>query len=326
MIDSKIAESAYARFQKELKDLTYRDGEKHVSKACLVCDRLLEWNDNGILQTSRLAALSPRFKGETSLFTSSVHQVLKSHYTYEGPGRKPWMEGMYLSPRGCFQVDKEGFQCCKICTAALNTKVKPCRVRLPRFAIANGCLFGHAPPALTVLNDAELALISMARTNKHVFSFYGGAHKSMRGWHNLYENDVEGIARTLNQVSNYGNDNVIVCLLLGPFTPLQKQYVKNHMLVRPDFVLSALFWLKSNNPLYQEIKIPDPNDVETPLIIDDSENVESGDSNIESRMEYTVVFPGTDNFSSSNGGCMTQEEFRKEVIDAMDTTTETTII
>ena len=129
MIDSKIAESAYARFQKELKDLTYRDGEKHVSKACLVCDRLLEWNDNGILQTSRLAALSPRFKGETSLFTSSVHQVLKSHYTYEGPGRKPWMEGMYLSPRGCFQVDKEGFQCCKICTAALNTKVKPCRVR-----------------------------------------------------------------------------------------------------------------------------------------------------------------------------------------------------
>jgi hypothetical protein len=57
-IDPKIAESAYAQLQKEIKDLTYRDGKKHVSKACLVCDRLLEWNNNGILQITRLAALS----------------------------------------------------------------------------------------------------------------------------------------------------------------------------------------------------------------------------------------------------------------------------
>jgi hypothetical protein len=92
-------------------------------------------------------------------------------------------------------------------------------------------LFGHAPPTLTVWNNAKLALVSMAQTNKHVFLLYGGAHKSMRGWHNLYKNDVEGIAQTLNQVSNYKNNNVTLCLLLGPFTPLQKQYVKNRMLV-----------------------------------------------------------------------------------------------
>jgi hypothetical protein len=200
-------------------------------------------------------------------------------------------------------------------------------MNLPRFSIANGAMYGEAPPELTNLNDAELALVSRARTNKHVFAFYGGAHKSMRGWHNLYENDVDGIARTLNQIPHYGGaDNIILCILLGPFTPLQKEFVKNRMLVRRDSVFRALNWLKHFNPLYQDVQIPNENDLATPLIIDDSNNVEPEDTNIESRLEYTVVFPETDRISQTNGGCISQEQFRKQVIDAMDTTTETTMI
>jgi hypothetical protein len=188
---------AYLGFQEGLKHLTYEEGQKHVSKACVVCDQMLEWNDNGLIRASRLRALSSRFKGETAFFSTVNQQVLgklKLQYTYNGPGRMPWMDEMYLSPRGYYQVEKDGFQCCKLCTAALNTKARPARIRLPRFAIANGCLFGEAPTELTCLNDVELALVSLARINKHVFSFYGGAHKSMRGWHNLYDNDVEGVA------------------------------------------------------------------------------------------------------------------------------------
>jgi hypothetical protein len=327
-INEQVAEEAYSAFQSGLKNLTYNEEDKHISKACLICDRLLEWNDNDIITLSRLESLSSRFRGETSLFSSineRITNVLKGQYMYKGPGWQPWMDLMYLSPRGFYKTD-EGFQCCKICTAALNTKIKPYRIKLPRFAIANGCLFGDAPNELTILNDVELALISLARTNKHVFSFYGGAHKSIRGWHNLYDNDVEGIARTINQVSNYGGQNLVVCLLLGPFTPFQKRYAKNKMVVRTHLVLKALSWLKLNNHLYQNIRIPNETDFEQPLIIDDSEHVESVDSNIESRMEYTVVFPGTDNFSPTNGGCMTQKDFLAEVVGAMDTTTETSII
>jgi hypothetical protein len=40
--------------------------------------------------------------------------------------------------------------------------------------------------------------------------------------------------------------------------------------------------VKKKNHLYQNVQI-----------IDDSKNVESADTNIESRMEHTVVFPGT---------------------------------
>jgi hypothetical protein len=98
------------------------------------------------------------------------------------------------------------------------------------------------------------------------------------------------------------------------------------MLVQTVSVLRALQWLKRNNHLYQSIQIPDNDDFEKLLIIDDSENVEFADTNIESRMEYTVVFPGTNSSSPTNGGCTNQQAFLMETIDAMDTTTETSII
>jgi hypothetical protein len=79
--------------------------------------------------------------------------------------------------------------------------------------------------------------------------------------------------------------------------------------------------------LYSNIQVPNENELETIVpIIDEEENAESVDTNIESRMEYTVVFPGTNSAAPHNGGCMNQEAFLKEVIDAMDTTTETSMI
>jgi hypothetical protein len=60
--------------------------------------------------------------------------------------------------------------------------------------------------------------------------------------------------------------------------------------------------------------IPNKNDLATPLIINDTDNVESQDTNTESRMEYTIVFPERDRISSLNGGFMSQEEFRKKLL------------
>jgi hypothetical protein len=185
MINSKIADKAYSGFKLGLKNLTYDEGEKHLSKACSVCDWLLEWNDVALISSSRLEAVSSQFWGETSFFLTINQQVvekLKSQYTHKGPGRQPWMDAMYLSPHGYYyQDDKVGFQCCNICTATLNTKERPYQIKLPWSALANGCLFGHAPREFTDLNHVELALVSMARINKRIFLSYGGAHKSMRG-------------------------------------------------------------------------------------------------------------------------------------------------
>jgi hypothetical protein len=193
--------------------------------------------------------------------------------------------------------------------------------------IANGAVFGEAPPKLTDLNDSELAFMSLTQMNKHVFAFYGGVHKSIRGWHNLYENDVEGITQTLNKVSEYtGGKNIILCILIGPFTPLQKQFVKNKIMVTPDKVIWALRWLKHNNHHYHDIMIPNRDDLPTPFIINSTQNKESMDSNIESRMEYTIVVPDTDWITSLNGGCMTKDELIEQVFNHMQTTSDMAVI
>ena len=82
----------------------------------------------------------------------------------------------------------------------LNTSTQPYHVKLPKYAIANGAIIGDAPVKLMSLNDVELVLVSIAHIDKHIFNFYGGAHKSMRGWHNLYESDFEHTAGALQQI------------------------------------------------------------------------------------------------------------------------------
>jgi hypothetical protein len=48
-IDSQMARNAIVNFRQDLAQLTSTDGNIHKSKACLICDRLLEWNNMGII-------------------------------------------------------------------------------------------------------------------------------------------------------------------------------------------------------------------------------------------------------------------------------------
>ena len=203
VVSSTSVDAACKAFSTGLKNLVTTEGSDHASKACLICDCLLEWNDDGFLTKARLKRLKERLSGEGVEF-ESLHPDLKQYYSYKGRGHETWMDVMFLSPRGVFE-ECNGFKCCKECCKVMGSAtMKPCRVKLPKYAIANGSLIGDAPLELTQLNDVELALVSLARVDKHVFTFYGGAHKSMRGWHNLYENDVENIAGALQQLEAFG--------------------------------------------------------------------------------------------------------------------------
>ena len=206
--------------KRDCRILSIGNDGNHAIKACLICDCLLEWNDDCYLPKSRLKKLNMRLSGEGVQF-QSLHPDLKHYYSYKGKGHESWMASMFLSPRGVFDESK-GFNCCKSCYKNLGTTTKPCRIKLSPYAIANGILIGDAPSKLTRLNDVELALlVSMVRMDKHVFTFYGGAHKSMRGWHNLYENDVENIAGALQQIEAFGGGKTVACILQGPFTSHQ---------------------------------------------------------------------------------------------------------
>ena len=97
-------------------------------------------------------------------------------------------------------------------------------------------------------------------------------------------------------------------------------------MIRPQKVLEAMRWLKRNNRLYTELHIPTFAELPEPIIIDDSELVESENTFIESHFGYTVVFPDTEEINATNGGHMSQEVFREEVLNAMDRSNSVTVI
>jgi hypothetical protein len=78
---------------------------------------------------------------------------------------------------------------------------QPCKITYIRNL--QRIVIGNTPVCPAKVNEVELALISPARINKHVFSFTTGTHKSIQGWHSMYYNDLENF----NGVANYINAN-----------------------------------------------------------------------------------------------------------------------
>ena len=319
-----VASEAY---RKGMKAVVHRsdDGMHFASRVCLVCDELLDASETKLITHKRLKVLGKKLSGESAFF-ETLPAVLKQHYTYSGDGNKSWMAPLYLSPRGKY-VREQGFYCCDECDSKLNDEnQQPCRVELPLYAIANGAVKGEAPVVLTRLTETEIALICGARSDKSVFVYYGGAHKCLRGWHTLYANDVSDIANAMQYVNHQNPEKVVACILSGPFTDEQLAAARKKTLIRPHYVLEAMRWLKENNILCDDLVIPDASELPTAMIIDDSERVEAENTSIESRFEYTVVFPNTENVRTNNGGFKSQEEFRANVMDALDVTTEETVL
>lgn len=81
--------------------------------------------------------------------------------------------------------------------------------RPPLYAIANGLMIGPTPNELKCLNDVEIAIISLARIDRHVFSIQAGAYKQMIGWHSMYANNITSVATTANWCVENLDDNEI---------------------------------------------------------------------------------------------------------------------
>ena len=170
LVSHDTVEAACKAFTGGLKNLIITADANHASKACLICDHLLEWNDIGFLTKVRLKAFQHHFSEqalqshmwiEKWVLERSVCNELKRYYSYNGKGHEKWMATMFLSPRGVFDTLK-GFNCCQTCCKMLGSSTAPSRVKLPKYAIANGGIIGKAPNELTSLNDVELSLVSMA--------------------------------------------------------------------------------------------------------------------------------------------------------------------
>jgi hypothetical protein len=206
LVTHSAIKAAVEKAAEATENLTYTKDGKHFSKVCCICDRLIRHGKETAVKLSDLKTLSYRFS--KAKVGSHAPVSAKDHYTvqcYDTTLRKyRFLRAMVLSRRSyatkVTQYDALG--CCCECSGAVKAmKCNP--TKLPCYAICNGLVIGKTPACLAELNEVELALISPARINKHVFSFTAGTHKSIQGWHSMYYNDLENF----NGVANYINAN-----------------------------------------------------------------------------------------------------------------------
>ncbi len=158
----------------------------HAALVCISCDRFIigtekfHWLGKDVIleHQDRLSVRSyEAFHGV------QLPEELKEQYAVQG------LEGLLLSPRARRQLDE--FMCCSQCHRAMQ------KSRLgkapPKFAIANGFVIGSIPREIIAeedLSDLISAMISPVRPFSYVFSYLGGAHKSVRGHHQFFSNPV----------------------------------------------------------------------------------------------------------------------------------------
>jgi hypothetical protein len=254
------------------------DGECKV-KACCLCDRLIRHKKEKVLSLDRLRRLKLYFKPDaaTDVARSTYGQTC---YNTRGNPQYRFLRGMLLSPRSYKANLKDskktpGLGCCSECYSGMgsgndhnNGHKKNAAAVLPKFAIANGWCIGSAPKCLTDLNEVEVAVISPARINKHVFAFQAGNHRTIQGWHSLYYNDLSHFEAVQEHVTAILKAPTISVVLVGPFTKSQKASTLARTTVRWNMVNKAIDWLKNHNHLYHSFVMPDPAHVQ-PIIVDE---------------------------------------------------------
>ena len=92
--------------------------------------------------------------------------------------------------------------------------------------------------------------------------------------------------------------------------------VKKRVMVRSHLVIRAILWLKENNKLYKDVQTPKPEDLPTPIIVDNQEGTEeSEDAVIENKIDVTVLFPDTKEPNSVNAGLANINEPQKTMLE-----------
>ena len=283
--------------------LVRRSGDGSLKgRVCVCCDRFIGPKDLHLISLNRFLKCVPYLTS-----SKNIPEVVRRCYIFQ-TGREQEDEQLrkaLLSPRSEVVFKSQSKRAaphvmvCDECHSGLNAK-QLSRGNLPRFAIANDWAIGSAPACLRQLNEVELALISQVRTRGHLFTYWGGCHRSIKGWHTFYNADPNytvAVTRGVGELTNASNIAVVLC---GPFTREQKEKIRQKTQVNIPLIMEAYQWLKENNVLYEN---EPPPVIGEPTIIDQSTEVESEDTDIETREQVTVVFPdGSVNTGGSERG------------------------
>jgi hypothetical protein len=141
------------------------------------------------------------------------------------------------------------------------------RKRYPSKAISNFNLIGDSPDVLKNLNEVEVSMISLARLTCQSWTFYGGCHKQIKGYHTFYKNRPVDNVVNLTQIADAGIKGNIVVLLCNTFTVMQHITTKERTSVDVRKCVAALEWLIGNNYKYANVTIPHIDNFPVPQLV-----------------------------------------------------------
>ena len=133
---------------------------------------------------------------------------------------------------------------CKTCDSALT------RGNIPVQAKANGFKLPSIPPEFSSLNSLEVRLISLRVPFMKMVALPSGKQRCIHGPAVNVPSKLDSVCELLPRLPSETE--------LVPFKLKRKLAYKGHYMydyVRPDKVMSALRWLKANNPLYKDVTI-----------------------------------------------------------------------
>ncbi len=162
------------------------------------------------------------------------------------------------------------------------------RKRLPpKFAIANGFVIGSMPQVLQLttangekktkviaeheLSDLLKAMMAQVRPYGLIFSYIGGAQKSLRGNYQFFEMDQNRIGGVINKLNKSGIGEHIYCVLCGRRTPDQKRIVREWSTLDTQLFIDIMTWFvqKSGHRSFKDTSILD--ECPQPLSVEDRE-------------------------------------------------------
>jgi uncharacterized CHY-type Zn-finger protein len=258
-------------FVKDLESYTVVDERSNTIKPviCCVCDSIPTTpNWSCMVKVSKAAKLFSRCNMESSKQSKLYPQRLLDQYSIS---MEPLLAPYVLSPHSYVNEKKKVMMCHGCHDELVNSaKQRNSQDRFPpKQAIASGYVIGEAPVQLESLNEVELSMISNVRTYCQSWTFFGGCHQHIKGWHTFFRNRPTSNVGNLMQLADAGMQGIILVVMCGPFTSTQNAMVRQKTAVNPLKVIAAWNWLKANNFRYHDAEIPNIDDIPTPVYLNE---------------------------------------------------------
>jgi hypothetical protein len=184
----------------------------------------------------------------------------------------------------------------------------------PKFAIANGFVNGSFPREVKwitsnsdtkkrIIKDHEVtdilkAMMAPVRPYVSIFTYTGGAQKSIRGSFQFFEMDQNRIAGVIHQLNKSGFGEHIYCVLCGRMTANQRRIVRERSKADTQLFIDIMTWFvqQSGHPGFNNTSIP--HECPQPLLVEDKATTNNTDYSFDKTIE-TMYKGGTYYFSSA---------------------------